>query len=201
MEEARDVRGRLVRMERGADGWRRVGRPVPVVVGRNGVGPKEEGDGRSPRGVFSLSHAFGYAGDAPSGTSLPYRPMAPGTVCVDDPASPHYDHIVDPDEVDAPDWRSAEAMRRDRVHGDDLYRLGVNVAHNPEHTPGAGSCVFLHVWRGPSSPTAGCTAMAADELLALLRWLDRDARPRLVQGSRDHLARMRGRGDLPYPVP
>jgi len=61
-----DIRGRLFRMERAEGGdpgesagpggggepgegaWRQVGAPVPVVVGRSGVGPKQEGDGRSP---------------------------------------------------------------------------------------------------------------------------------------------------------
>src|SRR5262245_65466187 len=57
------------------DQWKTVGEKIPIVVGRNGMawgrglhgdaigeGPvKQEGDGRTPAGVFSLSSAFGYA--------------------------------------------------------------------------------------------------------------------------------------------
>lgn len=201
VEEARDVRGRLVRMERGPDGWRRVGGAVPVVVGRGGVGPKREGDGRSPRGIFPLEEAFGYAAEPPAGISLPYRTLRRGTVCVDDPRSGVYDQIVDSTAVADVDWTSAEAMRRDLVHGDDLYRMGVNVDHNPERVPGAGSCIFLHVWRDSASPTEGCTAMPAGDLLAVLRWLDPGARPLLVQGTRSDLLAMRRAERIPYPVP
>jgi L,D-peptidoglycan transpeptidase YkuD (ErfK/YbiS/YcfS/YnhG family) len=92
-------------------------------------------------------------------------------------------------------------MRRDLAHGDDLYRWGVEVAYNPEREPGAGSCIFLHVWRGPGSPTAGCTAMPEDDLLTVLRWLRPGDDPVLVQGTRSFLEGLRDEGRLPYPVP
>ena len=34
------------------------------------------------------------------------------------------------------------------------------------------SAIFLHVWKEPGAPTCGCTAMAREDLLELLRWLD-----------------------------
>lgn len=201
VEETGDIRGRLRRLERSPTGaWSQVGPAVPVVVGRGGVGPKREGDGVSPEGVFSLDEAFGYGPDPPRGISVPFRAMAPTTVCVDDPASAHYNRVVDSTAVE-PDWDSAEAMRRDRHHGDALYRLGVEVAYNARADAGAGSCIFLHVWRGPGSPTAGCTAMPADALETLMRWLEPSARPVLVQGRRGALEGLRQEGALPYPVP
>lgn len=193
--------GTLHRLEITEAGWRRIGPAVPVVVGRAGVGPKREGDGRSPRGIFRLSRAFGYASAAPDHVDWPYRAMAPGTVCVDDQGSRHYDRIVAPEAVDSVDWTSAEAMRRDRVHGDDLYEWGIGVDHNPDRRPGAGSCIFLHVWRGPESPTAGCTAMPEEHLLELMAWLDAGDRPVLIQGTRVDLERLRADGLLLYPVP
>jgi len=235
-EEPGDIGGLLFRMERVGGGesgegpepgkgtWRQVGAPVPVVVGRGGVGPKQEGDGRSPQGVFELGHAFGYAQEPPpgslfpSGLALPYEPMAPGSVCVDDPGSAYYNLVFDPDTLPesvrgAKDWKSAEAMRRDLAHGDELYRWGVVVRYNDEGVPGAGSCIFLHMWRGPESPTAGCTAMAEEELLFLLSWLRIESErgpeadpqsvpgPVLIQGSRDYLESLSREGMLPYPVP
>ena len=182
--------------------WRQVGPPVPVVVGRSGVGPKTEGDGRAPRGVFPLGPVFGYAPEPPPGVRLPYLGMVPGTLCVDDPASASYNLVFDPDTLPgARDWTSAEAMRRDLAHGDDLYRFGVIVQYNPHQVPGAGSCIFLHLWRSPDSPTAGCTAMTEEDLLEILRWLDPEAAPLLVQGDQAFLESLREKGELPYPVP
>jgi L,D-peptidoglycan transpeptidase YkuD (ErfK/YbiS/YcfS/YnhG family) len=114
---------------------------------------KAEGDGRAPAGVFALTATYGYA---PAGRgALPYTPVDEAWRCVDDPASKHYDQIVDQRTV-TKDWSSSEEMRR----GDDLYRWVVRVAHNADHTPGGGSCVFLHLWRRAGGVTAGCTAMA-----------------------------------------
>lgn len=200
VEEPGSIRGRLFRYERREGRWRTVGTPVPIVVGRSGVGPKREGDGRSPRGVFPLGFAFGYREAPPVDTDLAYRPLPPESVCVDDPDSDRYNQIVFEPGPGA-DWESAEAMRRDLAHGDDLYALGVTVEYNPDATPGAGSCIFLHIWRSPESPTAGCTAMPEEDLRSMLGWLQPRRRPILVQGSRAWLESLRERGLLPYEVP
>lgn len=207
-----EIQGLLFRMERGQeagsagveDRWRQAGDPVPVVVGRSGVGPKSEGDGRSPQGVFPLGPAFGYAPQAPPGVHFPYEPMAPGAVCVDDPGSPFYNQVFDPEKLPegaVHDWTSAEAMRRDLAHEDGLYRWGVMVRYNEPPAAGRGSCIFLHVWRGPDSPTAGCTAMEGGELLSVLRWLDPAANPILIQGDPAYLEELAQEGILPYAVP
>lgn len=200
VEEPGSIEGLLFRYERREGEWRSVGAPVPIVVGRSGVGPKREGDGRSPRGVFPLGFAFGYRDAPPVETDVAYRSLPPESVCVDDTASDRYNQIVFEPGPEA-DWESAEAMRRDLAHGDDLYSLGVTVEYNPDATPGAGSCIFLHVWRGPESPTAGCTAMPEEDLRSVLGWLQPRRRPILVQGSRAWLEDLRQRGLLPYEVP
>jgi L,D-peptidoglycan transpeptidase YkuD (ErfK/YbiS/YcfS/YnhG family) len=137
--------------------------------------------------------------------------MSSGSLCVDDPSSALYNLVVDPDTFSVADvgeageealtWRSAKAMRRDLVHGDDLYKWGAFVGFNEERKPGHGSCIFLHIWRGPDDPTAGCTAMAQDDLLRVLKWLRFQPSPLFVQGTRAYLERLRHEGALPYPVP
>jgi L,D-peptidoglycan transpeptidase YkuD (ErfK/YbiS/YcfS/YnhG family) len=170
------TQGTLQRYVRAGAGWSAVGAPVPVVVGKKGLGwggahdlpgpEKKEGDARTPAGAFRLTGAWGVAAAPPAGTRLGYRQSTDTTRCVDDPGSPSYNQIVD-----APgDWKSAEVMRR----ADGLYDWVVVVGHNAARAPGAGSCVFLHVWRGPSAPTVGCTAMAKPALEELLAWLDPD---------------------------
>ena len=38
--------------------------------------------------------------------------------------------------------------------------------------PGAGSCIFLHVWSGPDSNTVGCTAIPKRDVYKLLQLLE-----------------------------
>lgn len=68
---------------------------------------------------------------------------------------------------------------------DDEYKLGIFIAHNTAPAvPGAGSCVFMHIWKAPGRPTSGCTAMNMGDLELLLGWLDPRAGPVLVQMPR-----------------
>ena len=54
------------------------------------------------------------------------------------------------------------------------------IDYNRGGTPGAGSAFFLHVSNG--APTAGCVAIPAGSLEALLTWLDPGARPLIAIG-------------------
>ena len=177
---------------RAGTAWEAKGDAWPGVVGGTGIawgiglhgagapgreGPlKKEGDGKSPAGVFAIDAAYGVAKDPPKGTKLPYETTAHGDwQCVDDPASDHYARIVDRKQVPA-DWQSHEEMLRN----DTLYTWVVNVAHNPGHVPGKGSCIFLHVWGGKDSTTVGCTAMEEPRLAALIPQLDPADQPLYV---------------------
>ncbi|MDZ4286395.1 MAG: L,D-transpeptidase family protein [Prosthecobacter sp.] len=189
------VTARLWLLERSTsdDAWHTATDPIPVTLGHKGlawgVGEhtgaapagfplKREGDKCSPAGVFRLPFAFGLAAavDAPW-LKLPYTPLTPSIVGVDDPKSRYYNQVVD-NTVVTPDWESNEAMQR---HGE-LYRWGAFIAHNPDATPGLGSCIFLHLWPGPGKATSGCTAMSREDIEKVLRWLDAAKEPHLVQG-------------------
>jgi L,D-peptidoglycan transpeptidase YkuD (ErfK/YbiS/YcfS/YnhG family) len=57
----------------------------------------------------------------------------------------------------------------------------IDIAHNPDRVPDAGSCIFFHVWgSGPAPTTTGCTAMAQDKLEALMIAIDPAAAPLYV---------------------
>jgi D-alanyl-D-alanine dipeptidase len=187
--------------------WQVVGAAIPTVVGRTGVAwgdeslatsagqpVKHEGDGRSPAGAFPLDTAFGFAAKADvPWVRMPYAALQPGSDCVDDESSPFYNTIVDRNAVPHADWTSAEHMRQIAQ-----YQLGVVVGYNASPPrKGRGSCIFLHIWAGPSSTTAGCTAMDAGELESLMRWLDRGRRPVLVQLPAAEYARLRAPWKLP----
>ena len=168
--------GTLQRFERVDGNWEGVSDPVPVVVGRSGLGwgtglhsaqangpVKQEGDGRAPAGAFSLTGTFGYA--EYESTGLPYLQATADVECVDDSASRYYNQVLDRSAVEV-DWNSHEEMLRQ----DELYRLGLMVAHNEAAIAGNGSCIFLHIWRDADATTAGCTAMPASAIEQIAAW-------------------------------
>jgi D-alanyl-D-alanine dipeptidase len=182
--------GELRRWERAGKAWRAVGAPVAVVVGKSGLklpADKREGDGASPAGRFALGDATGYEGQLP--VALRYRVATLALRCVDDPASPAYNTLAEVPASGAPPWSSDEKMRRD----DELYRYTIFVRHNDDRVRGMGSCIFLHVWRDAHSATVGCTAMALDDMRALVMWAEPSTE--LVQLPRaEYLARQRAWG-------
>jgi D-alanyl-D-alanine dipeptidase len=179
---------------------------VPVVVGASGLAwgadslgasadpHKREGDGKSPAGLFPLESAFGFApASAMSRLRLPYVPLLAGTECVDDTASTHYNTVVNRERVPRADWTSSEHMRRIAQ-----YQVGVTVGYNTRPVGrGRGSCIFLHIWDGPGSSTAGCTAFPRSDVEVLLGWLDAKKRPVLVQLPAAEYARLKSSWALP----
>ena len=204
--------GRLQRFERTDDNaWRPVGAVSPIVVGRTGLAwgrglhpemPKDEpvkreGDGKAPAGVFRLSAVFGYAAAGSKTLAMPYLPASTYSECVDDSRSVHYNRIIDRSKTTHRDWKSSERMRRK----DELYRWGVVVDHNSDQPKrDAGSCIFLHIWRSPTSPTLGCTALAPDVTTGLITWLDARHQPVLVQLPQQIFERMSTEWQLPNRV-
>ncbi|NYF37664.1 L,D-transpeptidase family protein [Stenotrophomonas sp. JAI102] len=204
--------GRLQAYERKSiDGaWRPHGPAFTVAVGRNGsawglgraslrnqLPQKKEGDGRSPAGIFEIGPAFGYAPTIAS--AMPYQPMTASHYCMDVPGSRYYNRIVDAQDVGVAAVKgSTEPMRLDLHNkGDVRYREGFVIEHNSNHTPGAGSCIFAHLWRTPGEATAGCTAMQPQHMKALLAWLKPDTRPAFVLLPKDEYEDLQVVWELP----
>ena len=202
--------GRLRAYERESDAWRPVADAVPVTIGRTGAawgvglqaartdGPvKREGDGRSAAGVFRIGQAFGYAERSP--TSLPYRALQVSDYCIDVDGSPLYNRIVDARDVgEQAVAGSTEPMRRDlHANGDQRYKLGFVIEHNPDGKPGAGSCIFAHLWSSPTDTTAGCTAMDETAMRRLLGWMKPEERPVFALLPREAYVRLRDAWHLP----
>ncbi len=184
--------GKLQRYELHETGWQKIGKKIDIKLGRNGLGwgiglhelPKDaqnikkEGDGKSPAGIFKLKHAFGYA---PFDIAYPYKIYKETDHCVDDVNSKFYNKIVDSTQVDV-DYKSKEHMKFPK----DYYKYGIVVDHNHigevGAIKGAGSCIFIHI---KDVPTAGCTVMSEEQIQTLLRWLDPEAEPLLIQGTED----------------
>ena len=168
------------------NGWRKVGVPILVLIGRNGLAtaknqfkhlPKEflkkEGDGKAPAGIFELDFLFGYDQQ----TFKNYKQMDQNNICVDDSKSKYYNKIIDKSKF-TKDWSSYEDMKRK----DELYKYGIRVLYNTKNTiKNDGSCIFIHIKRDNNKPTAGCTAMSKKNIQTLFGWLDFTKKPKLIQ--------------------
>ncbi|WP_223528960.1 L,D-transpeptidase [Pseudomonas sp. GL-R-19] len=199
-----DIQGTAQRYERRGKTFEKFEAPFAVVLGKNGMGwgkglldigqpegpVKQEGDGKAPAGMFKLGTAFGYEPSAE--TRLPYLPLTPTIECVDDSQSTRYNELVDAAVVEK-NWSSSERMRR----SDELYRRGIVIQHNTPASPAAGSCIFFHIWRGPTAPTRGCTAMDPADIARLFNWLDPGKSPVLVQLPQAQYEKLRERWKLP----
>jgi len=194
----------LQRYERGsADAdWRRVGAPVAVNIGRGGLGwglglhgaalsagpMKREGDGRAPVGIFAIGAGFAQNPAEVGPVRVPLLRNDADLVCVDDVKSRFYNELFKRSSVNGQDWDSFETMPRP----DGMYRYGLFVHHNTDPVkPGAGSCIFLHVWLARGVASTGCTNMQPENMLELLRWVDADKKPVLVQMPRRDFERFR----------
>jgi L,D-peptidoglycan transpeptidase YkuD (ErfK/YbiS/YcfS/YnhG family) len=148
-------RGDLVVTRSGA---RFLGRHFACRVGRGGISrEKREGDGMSPAGVHRIVGML-FRADRVAAHTLPRwaEPIRPGDLWSDDSRDPEYNQLV---QAPHP-WRHERLWRADPV-----YDLILMTDWNwPEAVPGQGSAIFVHCWRGPGHPTAGCVAFSRQDL-------------------------------------
>lgn len=140
--------------------------PVP-----SGATTKQEGDGRSPAGVFAIGGAWGYDATIRKSPLLSYRQVTSRDLWIEDSASPQYNRNVILDHEPATPWEKKQQMKQ----SDPAHALKLFIAHNapPRATPNAGSSIFFHIWRNDGGrPTAGCTSMDEAKLRALVARID-----------------------------
>jgi len=204
--------GQLRLYERDPGGpWRPVTEPWPVLFGKNGLawgrgvaGQDEKGlhkvekDKRAPAGVFKMGQVFGYEAALPPGGDYPYHQVTDADAWVDDPRSPQYNQHVVADPKNLPPWFSREKMKS----GDFAYHWLIEIEHN-EHpaVAGEGSAIFMHIRRGETRPTSGCTSMAEPNLLRIIVWLREAKNPEYVLLPQPEYAAKWQSWNLPAPAP
>lgn len=135
-------------------------------VGKNGItGNKREGDGKTPRGIYSLGQAFGLAGNP--GTSRSWLQVNNNHYWVDDVNSSYYNRLVDASQTGI-QWSSAEHL----ISYPTAYRYAIAVNYNTACTRGAGSAIFLHCSTGRA--TAGCISVSQNDMVRILKMLQGD---------------------------
>lgn len=139
-------------------GARFLNRRFPCTVGRGGIVPpeaKREGDGATPAGVHNLVGLL-YRPDRLARPADWALPIGPSDLWSDDPGDQDYNLMVR-----APYPHSHERLRR----ADPMYDVILLTGWNwPQAQRGRGSAIFVHQWRRPGAPTAGCVAFSRRDL-------------------------------------
>lgn len=153
------------------DSWRALGGAEPALVGRSGMAwshffrdlrrggepVKVEGDKRAPAGFYPIGRSFGILPSPRPG----HLQVTKDTVCVDDPSSPAYNTIASRTQIGS----KVRAENMSRVLP--MYRRGLLVDYPTDAKARAGSCIFIHVWKAPTSGTAGCVSLPEARVEAL----------------------------------
>ena len=153
-----------------SDGYRlnAVAHSITCLVGKAGLiaaSDKREGDMATPVGDWPLRRVY-YRPDrvALPATSLPSISLTPTMGWCDDPGDANYNM-----PVELPFNASHERLWRE----DGLYDFIVVLGHNDSPPrPFLGSAVFLHLYEQDTPHTAGCVAIAKDDMVALLKTAD-----------------------------
>ena len=131
----------------------------PCLLGKNGrTFRKREGDGKSPRGRWLLID-FYYRPDRVLG--LPQsKPLRRSDGWCDAPNDRAYNR-----KVSLPFSASHEQLWRE----DEAYDILITTNHNQRpRLRGAGSAIFLHLWRKGATVTEGCIALRRRDMLIVL---------------------------------
>lgn len=136
------------------------GGQLPCTIGRSGLRrAKAEGDSATPVGRHRITRMF-YRADRIARPAPWAEPIRPDDLWCDESGHPLYNQ-----HVRAPLTASHERLWR----GDALYDLILVTDWNAGGQPGKGSAIFIHQWRRPAYPTAGCIALAREDLHRLAR--------------------------------
>ena len=146
--------------DRASHGVLRIGNlSFPCLLGKSGrTFRKNEGDGKSPRGSWLLTD-FYYRPDRLLRCPRAKR-LNPSDAWCDAPGHKEYNR-----KVVLPFAASHENLWRD----DEAYDILITTNHNQRpRLRGAGSAIFLHLWRKGATGTEGCIALRRRDMLILL---------------------------------
>ena len=167
---------------------------LPVPHGQPGIPSKREKDLRAPAGLFRIGTLYGYQPQSIPGLRLPSYAVSARDCWIDDPNHPSYNRHIVVDPAMPPPWYAKQRMRP----GDFAYEFLLEIRHNSDPpVPGHGSAIFFHIRRGADKPSHGCTTMARQDLVNLIRWLDARAHPHYVLLPREAYQNLQRPWSLP----
>lgn len=135
-----------------------------------------QGTNTSPTGLYDLPFGFGNSA-APSGTTMPYRPVHSTSYWCQDNNSRSYNRWTEPLPSDCRASESEHLAAYGTQYANALV-IGFNYA---QPVRGRGAGIFLHV--NGSGATAGCVSVPADAMRRILQWARPAARPHIAIGT------------------
>lgn len=177
--KASSVLSQLRAYERNEAGWESVDSLAgPCNIGRKGFafyGKKVEGDGKTPTGIFTITHYFSRF---PNFTANMERiKVTQNTIWVDDPKDRLYNTYCE-QSITHP-HKGERLIRKDGQYD---YVMVINY-NTEERKPYKGSAIFFHVWTRLGSGTAGCVAVEKQHILKIFNWIDAEKHPMIIMGS------------------
>lgn len=160
-------------------GWLRYGAPVSAHLGTQGMtSSPSETRSATPMGSFSLTQAFGRAADP--GTRMSYFQTTPADWWISKSGPLYNTHQRCSGSCPFTQGDPNEHLYYITPYYDYAVVIDYNTANAGPVRQGAGSAFFLHVTDG--NATAGCVAIGRNSLVALMRWLNPAAHPRILIG-------------------
>lgn len=151
--------------------------PIDVNLSYNGLiseKKKREGDGCVPAGFFSIPSAFGFKKVE---TGINFTVVDDKDYWVSNPNSKYYNTMQKETDREYHDGLS------ERLANVELYEYAVVIGYNMNPIKkGAGSAIFIHIARSADSVTAGCISITKENLIRLIKWLDKNKNPHIYIG-------------------
>jgi len=178
--DGKDKDYKVMGLEKSKGKWKLAIAPIKASIGRNGFtqeNEKIEGDGKTPKGLYALGQLYSYEKDVD--TKIHFQQVDSLDKWIDDSSSNDYNKYVR-GETSA---KSFEHLKLNSI--DYKYCMVIEYNTNPV-VKGKGSAIFFHVANEKYAPTAGCVAIAENDMLQFLKWFKpRKKKAMLIKGEID----------------
>ncbi|MHB8065620.1 MAG: L,D-transpeptidase family protein, partial [Ruminiclostridium sp.] len=159
--------------EKSKSGWVNIHKNITGCIGLKGFSNnKIEGDNKTPVGAFRIGTCYGKTSNVVTGLNF-YKYDSEDVWVVDSNSKYYNTHQREP--VNAR-WKSAENFSKMK---NGIYEVFFSIEYNTERTKNKGSAIFFHIANAKAQLkyTNGCVATDKSNLLAIVKWLNKDKNP------------------------
>ena len=140
---------------------------VDAYIGKAGLGKTEEGDNKTPVGVYKFNRYFGI-NDCPN-DKLPYIKVNESHYWDEDSNSTKYNQLVNYEVYKDFNTEVSEHI----INIDPGYEYVINLNYNEECIPNKGSGIFLHCFTH-NTFTAGCIAINETDMYEVYKLINQN---------------------------
>ena len=141
-------------------------------VGKKGLKlNKKEGDGSTPRGLYSLKKLY-FRKDRVGNPEckLEKKIIKKNTAWCDDPNNKKYNQEI---------FNLNKNYRERFYRKDHVYDYLIVITYNEKKVPHKGSAIFLHLTKN-YKPTAGCVALKEKDFLIMIKLIKKNSKIRIL---------------------